>query len=104
MEGIIKVDPQLLKNTAEGFNTIGGQVTTLTSNMMTLVDGLKSIHEGEAATAFNTKFHALQDDMDKVYRMIQEHVRDLNEMAQNFIRAVDVNVQTAASLPGDVIS
>ena len=104
MEGIIKVDPQKLRSTAEEFNTIGGQVTTLTGNMMTLVDGLRGIHEGEAATAFNTKFHALQDDMDKVYRMIQEHVRDLNEMAQNFIRAEEVSVQTASDLPADVIS
>lgn len=104
MEGIIKVTPQELISTANEFNTTGGQVKSITDSMMTLVDSLKGIHEGDAATAYNTKFHALQDDMDKMYRMIQEHVKDLNEMAQNYIRGEDINVQTASDLPPDAIS
>lgn len=104
MDGIIKVDPQKLISTAEEFNGTGSQVKTLTDNMVSIIDSLKSVWEGEAATTYNTKFHQLQDDMDKMYRMIQEHVKDLNEMAQNFIQAENANIDTGNSLAGDVIS
>ena len=104
MDGIIKVDPQQLISTADEFNTTGGQVKSLTDNMVSIIDSMKSVWEGEAATAYNTKFHQLQDDMDKMYRMINEHVKDLNEMAQQYITAENANIDMGSSLQGDIIS
>lgn len=104
MDGVIKVDPQKLISTAEEFSGTGNQVKTLTDNMISIIDSLKSVWEGEAATTYNTKFHQLQDDMDKMNRMIQEHVKDLNEMAQQYINAENTNIDTGNSLAGDVIS
>ena len=104
MDGIIKVDPQKLISTADEFNGTGNQVKSLTDNMVSIIDSLRSVWEGEAATTYNTKFHQLQDDMDKMYRMIQEHVKDLNEMAQQYITAENANIETGSSLTGDVIS
>jgi len=103
MDGFLKVDPQKLISTADEFNTTGGQVKGLTDQMITIIDSLKSAWEGEAATTYNTKFHALQDDMDKMYRMIQEHVKDLNEMAQQYMNAENANIDTGSSLADDVI-
>lgn len=103
MDGFLKVDPQKLISTADEFNTTGGQVKGLTDQMITIIDSLKSAWEGEAATTYNTKFHALQDDMDKMYRMIQEHVKDLNEMAQQYMSAENANIDTGSSLADDVI-
>lgn len=104
MDGIIKVDPQKLISTADEFNGTGGQVKGLTDQMVSIIDSLRSVWEGDAATTYNTKFHQLQDDMDRMYRMIQEHVKDLNEMAQQYITAENANVETGNSLDGDVIS
>lgn len=104
MDGIIKVDPQKLISTADEFNATGGQVKSLTDNMVQIVDSLKSAWTGEAATTYNTQFHKLQDDMDKMYRMISEHVKDLNEMATQYIEAENMNIDTGSSLQGDVIS
>lgn len=104
MDGIIKVDPQQLISTADEFNATGGQVKSLTDNMVSIVDSLKAAWEGEAATAYNTKFHQLQDDMDKMYRMINEHVKDLNEMAKQYMTAENANIDMGSSLQGDVIS
>lgn len=104
MEGILKVDPQKLISTADEFNTTGGQVHTLTEQMITIVDSLKSTWEGDASTAYSTKFHQLEDDMEKMHRMIDEHVKDLNEMAQQYITAENTNMDTGNSLAGDVIS
>lgn len=104
MDGIIKVDPQKLISTADEFNSTGSQVKSLTDNMISIIDSLKAAWEGEAATTYNTKFHQLQDDMNKMYSMISEHVKDLNEMAQQYITAENTNIETGNSLAGDVIS
>lgn len=104
MEGILKVTPEKLISTADEFQTTGGQVRSLTQEMISIIDGLKSIWEGEAATAYNTKFHQLDDDMEKMHRMIEEHVKDLNEMARQYQTAETANMDTSNSLSGNAIS
>ena len=90
-EGIIKVNPDVLNSTASEF---GGQATSLqnlTNQMMNLVTGLSSAWQG------------LQDDMDKMFKMIQEHSTDLQEMAAAYISAEQANAEVAQSLSSDVI-
>ena len=104
MEGFLKVDPAKLISAAEEFNGTGGQVRSLTDQMITIVDSLKTVWEGEAATAYNQKFHQLDDDIERIHKMIQEHVKDLQEMAQQYITAENANMDTGNSLAGDIIS
>lgn len=104
MEGIIKVTPEKLISTAEEFNTVNSQVRNLTQQMIQTVDSLKSAWEGEAATAYNTKFHQLDDDMERMHSMINEHVTDLKEMARQYQTAEQANSEIGNSLAGDVIS
>lgn len=104
MEGILKVTPEKLISTSEEFSATGTQVRNITQEMLTLVDSLKSTWEGDAATAYSTKFHQLEDDMEKMHRMIEEHVKDLQEMAQQYQTAETSNTEAGNSLAGDVIS
>lgn len=104
MEGIIKVTPEKLISTADEFSAVGSQVQNLTQEMLAVVDSLKSSWEGEAATAYNNKFHMLDDDMQKMHRMIQEHVKDLKDMAQQYQSAENMNIEVSNSLAGDIIS
>ena len=102
-EGIIKVNPDLLNSTASEF---GGQATSLqnlTGQMMNIVTSLSSAWTGDASTAYINKFTGLQDDMDKMFRMIQEHSTDLQEMAAAYISAESNNAEVAQSLSADVI-
>lgn len=100
---ILRVDPQVLISTADEFQTSGSQVSTLTEEMMALVTGLTSLWEGEAATMYISKFSALEDDIQKMVKMIAEHVADLQEMAQNYTGAESTSTEYAESLVGDVI-
>ncbi len=103
MEGIIKVNPETLNSTASEFGNQAGSLQNLTNQMMNLVTGLSSAWQGEAATSYIGKFQGLQDDMDKMFRMIQEHSTDLQEMAQAYITAETQNSEFAQSLSSDVI-
>ena len=62
-------------------------VQNITSEMVSKVTGLSSVWEGNAATAYINKFRGLEDDIQKIVGMIQEHARDLEEMASNFTSA-----------------
>lgn len=103
MDGIIKVDPQKLIGTADEFNATGNQLKNLTTEMMNKVTSMSGAWEGDASNAYINRFKELQDDMDRMFSMIQEHVKDLNEMAQQYIMAENANIDMGNSLAGDVI-
>jgi len=103
MDGILKVTPEKLRSTASSFSSSASEVNSITSQMMQLVKALGSSWQGEASSAYLTKFGQLQDDMDKMHRMIQEHVQDLNDMADKYQQAENASADLGNSLEGDVI-
>ncbi len=103
MEGTLRVTPEQLESAASEFSSKATTVGNLTTQMTELVTGLSSAWEGEAATAYTTKFTQLEDDIQKMIRMVQEHSEDLTEMAQVYREAETANTEEAEALAGDVI-
>ena len=103
MEGILKVTPEKLIQSSGGFADMGGQMKNLTGEMMSLVQGMKGIWQGEAASAYSSKFSSLQTDMDKLCRMVQEHATDLQEMAGHYQSAETGNAQQGGGLGANVV-
>ena len=103
MEGTIKVTPEQLTQTASEFESKAGTTSSLTTEMTSMVTGLASAWEGEAATTYINKFQGLDDDIQKMIRMIREHVSDLEEMARAYAEAENINMEEFGSLSSDVI-
>lgn len=103
MEGILKVTPEKLLQTSGEFATLGSQMKNLTGEMLSLIKGLGSTWQGEAASAYGNRFDQLAPDMDKLYRMIQEHVQDLQEMARQYQSAESGNSEKGNSLQNNII-
>ena len=104
MASTIKVSTSKLRSTANAFNSTGSQVRSITNQMVTLVNALNGqVWSGDAANAYKQKFSQLQDDINRMASMINEHVTDLNNIAQEFDRAESSNVSTSNALAGDVI-
>ncbi|MDE7261698.1 MAG: WXG100 family type VII secretion target [Oscillospiraceae bacterium] len=103
MEGIIKVTPEELINTSTEFDATGGTIRNLTSQMVDVVTSLNSVWEGEAANLYQQKFQGLQDDIERMHSMIQEHVKDLIDMANRFKQAETEAAAIAEPLLSDVI-
>jgi len=104
MEGILKVTPEKLVETSSEFNAAGTKIKSLTEEMTQAVNGLKGVWQGEAARMYSGRFGALRADMDKLYRMIQEHVNDLQEMARQYQTAEAANVEEGSALAGNILS
>lgn len=104
MVNVLKVTPEKLSETAEKFSMAEQSIRSLTGEMTSIVDGFKSVWQGEAATGFISRFNALSEDMERMYAMIREHSDDLREMASEYMQAEEESVQQAASLNTEAIS
>lgn len=105
MGNLIHVTPEKLRQTSGEFVTIKGSVQAETNRMMSIVNELNgTIWTGEARTAYTTKFTGLQGDIAKILTMIQEHVDDLTQIANEYERAENAGIQQAHSLKSNVIS
>ncbi|MBQ8596380.1 MAG: WXG100 family type VII secretion target [Lachnospiraceae bacterium] len=104
MEGILKVTPEKLIQSSGEFATMGGQMKSLTSEMMSEVQGMKSVWQGEASGAYTAKFYSLQSDMDRLYRMVQEHSDDLQQMASGYQTAETGNTEQGNGLHANIIT
>lgn len=103
MEGILNVTPEQLSQSASEFGSKAGTISNLTSEMTNMVTGLASAWEGEASTAYINKFRGLEDDIQKMIRMVQEHSNDLEEMARNYTNVEQQIIEETSSLSSDVI-
>ncbi len=102
--GILRVTPEKLQATASAFESSGSTVSNLTQQMTSIVTGLSGqVWSGTAASSYVSRFSSLQDDMDRIYKMIKEHSADLNEMAAQYSSAEMANADLANSLTADVI-
>ncbi len=104
MTGTLRVTPEKLNATATSFNQTAGSVQNLTNNMLSIIDSLNSTWAGEAASAYYTKAHSLEESIRKMIRMIQEHATDLSAMAQVYAEAEAAGQEQAAALATDVIA
>lgn len=103
MTGMIKVTPERLMTTAHEFSTQSAKLNETTDSMLGLVESLNCFWQGEASQAFTSRFSRLQDDMCRMYGMIQEHARDLEQMAENYLEAEERNEAEVQDLSADII-
>ena len=103
MEGTLLVTPAELKNTASTFQGKAGEVKTLHDEMISKVTALSGSWTGDASEAYKSKFSSLQTSMDKVNRMIIEHVNDLNTMAEQYETAETTAANAANELPASTL-
>jgi len=102
--GIIKVETSKLTSTAREFSTSADAVNRITNNMLDKVNSTcNGVWKGNASTMYRLKFGTLQDDMRRMYKMFQEHCKDLQEMARNYEKAEQTNTSKFTSLQEDPV-
>lgn len=104
MEGILKVAPEKLMEASAEFSAAGNTIRSLTEEMLQAVGGLKGVWQGEAASMYGSRFEMLRTDMEKLHRIIREHVDDLQEMARQYQTAETANVEAGSSMAVNVIT
>lgn len=104
MANIIRVSPEKLNSTAGEIKNIQSNVLNITNEMTSIVQGMGSDWTGDASTAYIQKFTGLQDDMQRISSMLNEHVNDLQQMSSTYAQAESTAASIGGGLASDVIS
>ncbi len=104
MNAILKVTPEKLIETAQGFSDSEARIRSITDEMVSIVDGFKPVWQGEAATGFSMRFYSLRDDMERLYALIRKHSEDLMSIANEYRQAESESQNMAESLATEAIS
>ena len=103
MTGTLKVSPEVLKSTASVFDGINQQVKNITGQMMQLITTTCGKWEGQASQTYLRKFRGLEDDIQRMCKMITEHVTDLQEMANEYMNAENADIDLINALDDNPI-
>ncbi len=101
---MLKVKPEQLRATAGEFSTQGAKMVNYVHEMISAVCSMGASWQGEANESYKNKFNKLEDDLLVLNKMIQEHVTDLNNMADLYTNAEQSNADIANALQSDIIS
>lgn len=104
MEATLLVTPEQLQSTASNFSAKATQVKALHDSMIEKVNALASSWTGTASEAYANKFNALKGSMETIHNMIQEHVKDLNAIAEQYLSAESQAAAAASDLPASTLS
>ena len=100
----LKVTPAQLKSKAKEFDTQAGKVKKTTQQMFDIIKELTgAVWSGVAATKYKGQFNKLNDDVQRMLKMIKEFSSDLLAIAAEYEKAEKANEAAAASLKTDVI-
>lgn len=80
----IKVNSSVMRNKADSFKTVSGLVKTFTGDMLTEIDNLRQVWEGEAAEALVNKFKGLQKNFEEICKTIEQYGDFLNQAADTY--------------------
>lgn len=104
MEATLLVTPEQLQTTASNFSAKATQVKALHDSMIEKVNALAGSWTGTASEAYTNKFNALKASMETIHNMIQEHVKDLNTIADQYINAENQAAAAANELPASTLA
>lgn len=104
MTGTLRVTPEKLVSAADVFSSSAGHLKRTTDEMQSMVHSLDHYWKSEASLMYIRKFNSLGKSMMLLYRMIDEHSRDLKQMALNYNKAEDSNISTFSILNASVLS
>lgn len=104
MENIrIKAAPEVLEaGAAEVRHTVSG-IRQRFSNIETTVNRSSGYWQGDAAEAHRAVYREMKGTVDEIFVRLEEHAKDLQEMARVYLGTEERAAETAQGLPSDAI-
>ena len=94
---MFQVTSQQLKAKKESLQSNNQQFNQLIGKMEEVVQGLKSLWEGQASTAFEQAFRNDKGQMDAFYQLIESYCTSLDAIIAKYAAAEQKNLSTATT-------
>lgn len=99
----LKVTPEVLHTKAETVSTKVSSMSTEFERMNSIVTKSSSYWVGSAGELHRNVYLEKQPDIEDIFKRLQEHVKELHEMAAVYINVENTVKEIAEALPIDVI-
>jgi len=101
MDGILKVDPQVIEAKASEMLMEKNQISITLEQVKADINSLAIAWKGTASDEFLTRFKQVYNDIDLLLAIAQEYGTDLNEIAQIHRTAETAATNIASGVPVD---
>lgn len=99
----LKVTPEVLHSKAELVNTKVSTMTKEFDKMSSLISRSNSYWVGKAGEVHRKTYLEKQPDIEDIFKRLNEHVRELHQMATVYIETEKATTEVAEALPNDII-
>ena len=104
MNSTLKVTPAELKKQGQQFEKEANDFKKITNKMFDLINGINGkVWSGNAANAYKNQFKQLQDDSQRLYKLVKEISTDIVKVADNYAEAEKTNTEASKKLAKDII-
>lgn len=104
MEDRIKVTPEQLNSTAMQFSDQAETIRQLSDMMLQIAQYLSQAWTGEAAAVYLSRLRNLEEDIQRMIRLVRDQSQNLQDMARNYRTAESQNEAAAGGLAGAAVT
>ena len=105
MADTIRVTPKELQDKAQMMENAGNEIRTLSQNMTAKVTELTGrIWSGEAQQAYVTRFKTLQEDIERLNKLVSDEAQHLYTIAAEYSTTEETNISASGNLSEHVIA
>ena len=102
MTAELRADPQAILGKSGEMKSIRTRLSSIMQDMKSRFQSLNSSWDSEASAAYQAQFTKIHKDIEEMLNIVDEYTRDLDEIAQKYIKIESDLGDIAISLPGDV--
>jgi len=102
MTAELRVDPQVLLNKSGDMKGIRSRLSSIMQDLKGKFQSLNVSFEGEEASAYQAQFNKIHKDIEEMLNIVDEYTRDLDEVAQNYIKVKGIIIDETNSLQTNV--
>ena len=99
----LTVEPKQMETKASEITELIAEVKKAFQEIESSIDGTKGYWKGQASDKHYKMFWENKDEIEEVIKRLEEHPRDLLEMAGIYEEAERANVELAQTLQADII-
>ena len=102
MSAELRVNAQTLMSKSGDMKSIRGRLSNIMQDMKSRFQSLNQSWDSEASATYLAQFNKTHKDIEEMLNIVDEYTRDLDEVAQGYIKTEQAIGDISSSLPSDV--
>jgi len=102
MTAELRVNAQTLLSKSGEMKNIRSRLSNIMQDMKARFQSLNTSWDSEASATYLAQFNKTHKDIEEMLNIVEEYTRDLDEVAQGYIRTEQAVNDASGALPGNI--